>query len=76
MILFAIVFIAPILKLSPASFISRVVYSIVVGVFTFVFSYFVSMYEGVFIAIIIASILNYVNIDCMSNYVERFIFKR
>ena len=59
MILFALVFIAPILKLSPASFKMRVIYSIMVGILTFIFTYFINVYDGVFIAIAIASILNY-----------------
>ena len=76
MILFAMVFIAPLLKLSPASFIARVVYAVIVGILTFICTYFINMYEGVFIAIFISSILNYINIDGMSNFVERFIFKK
>lgn len=62
MIIFALIFIAPINNFTPAIKKERIIYSITLGILTFIFSYLVNMYDGVTLAILISSIINYINI--------------
>jgi hypothetical protein len=62
LIIFSLVFIAPLNKFSPAVKKERIIYSLAVGFLTFIFTYYISMYDGVTLAILITSILNYLNL--------------
>lgn len=62
MIIFALIFIAPINNFSPAIKKERIIYSIVLGILTFICTYFINMYDGVIIAVMISSGINYINI--------------
>ena len=62
LILFSLVFIAPLSKYSPASMKERYIYALVVGVLTVIFSYFINAYDGVIMAILLSSPLNYLNL--------------
>lgn len=62
MIIFSLIFIAPINSFSPACKKERIIYSISLGVLTAIFTYFINMYDGVFIAIFISSLLNYIKL--------------
>lgn len=61
MIIFVLIFIAPINNFSPAIKKERIIYSILLGILTFICTYFINMYDGVIIAILISSGINYIN---------------
>ena len=62
LILFSLVFIAPINKFSPAFVKEKYIYSVVVGLLTFIATYYVNANDGVVIAIFISSFLNFLNL--------------
>ncbi len=62
MIIFTLIFIAPINNFSPAIKKERIIYSIILGILTFICTYFINMYDGVIIALLISSGINYINI--------------
>lgn len=57
-ILYALIFIAPLMKYSCYSKKGIVIDSIILGIFTFVFIIIINNYEGVFLALFIISIIN------------------
>ena len=56
-LLFGIVFIATIPYYSPIMFKDKIIYGILIGVFSFIFNYLINSYEGVLVAILIANII-------------------
>ena len=62
LILFSLVFIAPLPKYSPAAIKERYIYASVLGILTFIFSYYLHDFDGVILAILLASPINYLNL--------------
>ena len=61
LIIFSLLYIAPLNKFSPAVKKERIIYSVFLGILTAVFTYFINMYDGVTLAILIASFLNLIH---------------
>lgn len=55
--IYAAIFIATMSFYSPIDFKSRIIFAILVGVFSFIFNLIINIYEGVFVAIIISNII-------------------
>ena len=63
LIIYSLIFIAPISSMSPVGMKERKIYSLVLGILTFIFTYYFSQFDGVIYAIFISSFINYLNLN-------------
>lgn len=61
LIIFSLIFIAPLNKYSPVVKKQRIIYGVLLGIFTCVFTYFINMYDGVTLAILVSSFINLID---------------
>lgn len=67
LIIYSMVFIAPINEYSPVGKNKKIIYSILIGILTLLFTYFITAYDGVILAILISSLINYIDLKFLSN---------